>query len=102
MLSNRRYLEKLEARTTVLLTDSDDRPAEMQELAQAATEGGLILDEAIPRRSSPQQFAIDLFSANPAALDLVNAKVRFGEMPPHPDRFESLGEIASALRPNPN
>jgi hypothetical protein len=102
LLSPPKYLEKLEARTVQLLDQQADPAPAMTMLAQAAIEGGLIPDNGAARQSSPVMFAGDLLTQNPAALDWVNAKREAESWPPHPDRIESLDEIASAFRPSPN
>lgn len=99
MRSHKVYLEELEARTVVLLGESADPSADMSELAQAATEGGLIIDEGALRYDNSWQFAMDLFTGNPVAGDVIGAKRSFERLPDPPSRFESIDEIVSALRP---
>ena len=95
-----KYLEKLEARVALLLDQSPEPETAMSMLDAAANEGGLL--QASIKTRSPAMFAGQMLTGNPAALDWINAKVQLEAMPPHPDRLESLDEIASALRPSPN
>ena len=100
MLSPLKYLEKLEARTLELLEQDSDPQAAMAMLDEAAIEGGLT--QATSPQSSPATFAASLLSDNPMALDWISAKRDAEAWTLHPDRFESLDEIVSAMRPSPN
>lgn len=100
MLSDKAYLQKLEARTIELLEGSADMTADMSQLAEAATEGGLIFDEGVVRYDNSWQFATDLFTGNPLAGDMMGAKRIFERLPDPPSGFESIDEIASAMRPS--
>jgi hypothetical protein len=84
-----------------LLAQTEDASAAMQSLADAATEGGLILDESLARQDNPLQFAMDLISSNPVAPDWVDAKRHVEIWPENPASFETIDEIVSAFRPNP-
>ena len=95
------YLRKLTSVTAELIEEADDPQQAMRDLAEAATESGLILDEAIPRYETPAMFAADLLENNPIAPDLIRAKLAFEGMNPDPSKYEVVDEIVSELLPDP-
>jgi hypothetical protein len=90
----RSYCGALADRLAALIEQADDPLEAMDEIAKGATRGGLILDEAIPRRTSAVAFVMDLLTQNPAASDWMNCRLD-SMKPPH--TWTDIDEVVEHL-----
>ncbi len=74
------------------LSEADQQRA-MAEIATVMASDGLILDEAIPRRDDPANFAMDILYDNLLMLDFLNLKPR----PVKADELSSWESLLSAI-----
>ena len=89
------YRQKLADRMSVLIRSAQNPQEAMQEIAQAAEQGGLIDLESMPRQTDETIFSADLLIENPVAEDWMN--LRLEQMPP-PLKIADVPQLTDLLR----
>lgn len=90
-LSSSKLKCEIGTRLEIVIDESDDPQGAMDELAGAAERRGLIDSSNLPRRESPQEFILDLWTDNPLTLERLHARD-----PKLPDPLK-INDMPSAL-----
>ena len=88
------YCRKLANRMSALIRAAENPQQAMQEIADAATKGGLIDSPSVPRRTDSLIFSEDLLLSNPLAPDWIAARM---EQMPDPLKLADVSSLAEHL-----
>lgn len=88
------YCRKLANRMATLIQQESSPQEAMQELAEAATQGGLIDAPNVPRQTDSLIFSEDLLVSNPLAPDWIATRL---EQMPDPLKITDVATLAEHL-----
>lgn len=94
MKGGRSYCRVLADRLEVLIAEADDPSEAMDEIAEAAEQGGLIDSSSLPRRDDALAFVMDLLLENPVAGDWMTCRLNRMKAP---RAYESTYDVAEHL-----
>jgi len=95
MLSTKALQEAYGRAFEEVIRSSDDPKTAMDEIAYVAYQRGNLIDTpSLPRRSSPEEFVMDLWTENPLTLDLLELN---REYLPNPSAVKKLSDVLGML-----